>query len=66
VQLGREHSYAVSSIVRASVWGDPPNIIAHGPVLVLVKPAFPPRTQYHCDRHEDDQAYYADQHDEAL
>jgi hypothetical protein len=65
VPLSCEHSHAVSSVFRASVGRDPPNIIAHGPVLVKPAP-FPPRAYYHDDRREDDHAYYADQHGRVL
>jgi hypothetical protein len=55
----------VSSIVRISVRRDPANMIAHGPVLAKLT-TFPPGAHYHCDCREDNQAYYADQHDDAL
>ena len=60
-----EHSQGVSSIVRSPVRRDPPNMIPHGPDLVQPA-AFPPRAHYYCDRREDNHAYYADQHDDAV
>ena len=58
-------SYAVSSLVRASVGRHPPNILAHGPVLVKPVP-FPPRAHHHYDRRKDNHAHYAHEHDEVL
>jgi hypothetical protein len=40
-------------------------MIPHGPDLVQPA-AFAPRAHYYCDRREDNHAYYADQHDDAV